>query len=746
MRSLLLFIASVVVTFHFLAVALGFFGAAIQTVAVLWIPIGMVAFLVLFPLIAVVGRSTLFYGLFDLDLSPRMQLPIRQFVVTLGAFSVSASAWSIFRLILVAGPNRRNVAAHYWPFINWLTDLQHTLTPAKLLAAVGPPLALAAFFSIFSVVVSTREGRPMTKVSLGVLAGLIVDAVCGVLTLWAAQSLLSHAGNLNSVWPGVRWALKAMSSILNRLGDGYQDPYWPDHVFAMLAAVMTLVLYVALGYVGARKLGSPGTIPALVGPLMSVLLLGWWGSALEFYLAGYNIPLLLVVVLWGLLNGALPFSDHTYAMLPRSHIRPPLPFEVLTANGKQRAIVVASAGGGIQAAAWTAKVLEELHWQHGAKFDESLSLISSISGGSMGSAAYVNWIDKNADPALQTPFDAASASSLDEVSWGLGWPDLLRLFFPLPCSLLIDRAHAMERAWCGNTLKPGATLGSQLCSPLSHWNDKTARGQLPALIMNSTMIEVGGPLLLGTSRVAGQGSRASRCWKDGDELHVELEHGRHIPRDIPAVRAARLSATFPYVTPAARPDKAICQPHMMDGGFYDNYGMATLTEWLDQALEEQETRLPGSPQVKEILVLQINGFPPPDYAVAPPPGTRGGWAKQLIAPILALVSVRTAGQVSHRDIELDLLCGKWANRGITIRNANFELNKEDAPLSWHLTPSQIQEIKDAWRHPDSNVAQALKAVNDFLSQPAENLHLKLETDNPILSKPTASPVLQGDIA
>lgn len=197
---------------------------------------------------------------------------------------------------------------------------------------------------------------------------------------------------------------------------------------------------------------------------------------------------------------------------------------------------------------------------------------------------------------------------------------------------------------------------------------------------------------------------------DGDRLHVD--DGKKL--DVPVVRAARLSATFPFVTPAVRPIKADYEPHMMDGGFFDNYGMATLTEWLDQALEEQAARSsPGNEQVKRVLILQVNGFPPSSFEPPRPPAGRGGWLLQLIDPIEILVNVRTAGQVSHRDVEMELLRAKWRGRGIAIDDVHFELNNSDAPLSWHLMPTQKAAIADAW-DADEKVVEARRKVEEFV--------------------------------
>ena len=693
------------------------FGAVGQIIEALWIPAAMCLFLVLFPIWVVSFNSLLFHGLFDMDLSPSKRLPVRHFLVTLTAFAVSGSAWSILRLVLVARPARTKIEVLNWPWVQNLTDLHSPLTLTRLAAAILPPLALTAFFASFAVAVSWRQGkspiagkpRPLSRLVLGVAAALAF----GVLLEFGALHFAHW-------WLGVAdappWWLGWLRAI-QILGAGYEG-HWADHGFAITVALLALVFYIILGFVGYKRLGTSHTVSALGGPLMAVLVLGWWAAAAQFFLDGGPIPLLAVIVGGGIINTWIPFADHTYEMVDRSKDAAPKPgpYEVLIAGDKKCAILVAAAGGGIQAAAWTAKVLEELDNQHPEKFSKNLTLISSISGGSTGSAIFVNWLAQGAQKSgLPSPFEAASNSSLDEASWGLAWPDLLRLFFPWPFHRVIDRAHSLEQAWLGNATNsaPNRKQPIGLNAPLSDWNAPVSQGKLPALIMNSTIVETGGPLLLGTSQVIPKGIKT--VWMDGDDLHIDENN---VSRDIPVVRGARLSATFPFVTPAAKPARALQQPHMVDGGFYDTYGMATLTEWLNQALEEQADRASRqnqAPQVTQILVIEINGFPPDDPAVLSPSRTQGGWVKQLVAPILALVNVRSAGQVSHRDIELKLLIEKWQARGITITPANFELADKDAPLSWHLMPTQIENVAKGWNDPCPEVAEAKKTVDNFLA-------------------------------
>lgn len=681
--------------------------AYLQLLATLSIPLGMLLFLVAFPAYAVWGKNSLFWGLFDLDLSPHLRLPIRHYFAALSAFFVAGSAICIIQIALLCGPERFHIhLPRFWP---WVADVfifdtaSGTLLP-RLFAVLS---AFTLWFMAFAVATSWHQDRRRSLWSM--IAGVAGALATGAAGAW----LVVHDG------AGiVEWAAGKIDSagLELRLGPGYQG-HVQAHLTAILASALVFLLYATLGIYGRLVLGKAKMVAALIGPLMVLLVLGWTGSGIQFFLGKYHVPLLLVVALCGWINGFLPWADHTYKLLPRNGTPAAPPYTVLNAGGRDCAILVAAAGGGIQAAAWTAKVLEGLHsGPVGKQFDRALCLISSISGGSMGTACYVNWLN----PAIQaagaaTPFVAASDDSLDEVAWGMAWPDLLRVLLPIP--IRMDRALAMEKAWIGNC--GSATLNAAL----SDWNAQTAAGGLPAVVMNSTMVEVGGPLLLGTSDVngapdkPGKRKRASSCWWDGDQLHVYTDPKTHVEEklDVPAVRAARLSATFPIVTSAARPVRTDHEPHMMDGGFYDNYGMATLTEWLDQALEEQSERSKaGSEPVKRVLVLQVNGFPSADFTPPRPPAGRGGWLLQLLDPILILVNVRSAGQVSHRDVEMELLCDKWRERGIAIDDVHFQLNQGNAPLSWHLMPTQKAAIVDAW-NTDKCVLEAQRKVEEFLA-------------------------------
>src|SRR5262249_5682248 len=147
--------------------------------------------------------------------------------------------------------------------------------------------------------------------------------------------------------------------------------------------------------------------------------------------------------------------------------------------------------------------------------------------------------------------------------------------------------------------------------------------------------------------------------------------------DVAPVTAARLSATFPYVSPAARANADLPRSsrfHFVDGGYWDNFGVASAIEFLDQAVER-------GTGVQHILLIEIR-----DRKSSAHEGSRGarGGLFQTIAPGEALYNVRDNGQSTRNAEDIRLLQGFLAKRNVTLETAVFESPQEHAPLSWHL--------------------------------------------------------------
>ena len=238
----------------------------------------------------------------------------------------------------------------------------------------------------------------------------------------------------------------------------------------------------------------------------------------------------------------------------------------------------------------------------------------------------------------------------------------------------------------------------------SGWREDARQGRRPGVIFNATIADTGQRLLFTTSSLSPN--------KYGGRNFAEVYEGK----DVSVVTAARLSATFPYVMPAARADlggPAEPQFHVVDGGYYDNYGVSSLAEWLGEALSQ------AGGQVKRVLILQIR-YSPVGKEDTPTNGHKEvklknarGWFYQAYAPIATLLHVRNAGQYSHNEVELGLLSQVLSGKCVAVESAAFEFPDADAPLSWHLTEAQKRKIESRWS--DAKNGEEWKKVKDFLS-------------------------------
>ena len=641
------------------------------------VPLLLALLLATLPAVAfLTGARSLLRGLFDLS-------PWSLFTVTLTALAVAGTVCESAFLVLAHAHERMKILGLSHP-----PEISPWVWPVVMTVAL-PVIVVSAWFS-------TRQGHGLIKSLTAATSGTLLGAAM----VW----VLSHSG------PKAAFLLANVSFERRLAGTGLFSGYvnlppgpdpWNDHLAALLAFAGGVVLYAVLGFYGRLTLGKTRTVPALCSALMLLMMLGWMLSAVAFFFDAWRVPVLLIIVLAGTVTAQSTQSDHFYDLKNREDLEPaPDPTSTLAAANTPRIIVVAANGGGIQAAAWTARVLLGLVEDCGETFKKSLRLISSVSGGSVGNACFVDWLANTKDAEL--PDKAAAKSSLDEVAWGLCWPDFLRSLFPWILRALIGRGRALERAWLRNA-SPHSTVVFKLDAPLSRWNAQVKTGELPAVVMNATLSETGERLLLATTRFQS-GHLKGRARVDGAELHTI--NGQHL--DVAVVTAARLSASFPYVTPAARSDGPGPQPHVVDGGYYDNYGMATLVEWLDEGLTG------ASDLVRDVLVLQIHGAP-----VDADPSTERyaksrGWFYQAFAPLTTLAAVRSSGQLAHNDIELELLKQKWYSKGVLIRSVTFEFHGEEAPLSWHLTPVEQQAIQSSW---EKEMVDCRRAVKQFLSSP-----------------------------
>ena len=481
-------------------------------------------------------------------------------------------------------------------------------------------------------------------------------------------------------------------------------------------------------------------------------------------------------------------------------------------DGKRTMVVVTASGGGIQASAWTAKVLANMDAECSA-FSESIGLVSGVSGGSVGSMYYLGKRgfrknSKNEEPrppvcmsiapktrdAIQK---AASDSSLEAIGWGLAFPDLARMVpgLNLKVGKEDDRGLALESQWW-------TRLGRQRLSNQSGESEAekaqeetsmmrelrmrdllpaTNQGLVPPVIFNATTVETGQRTMIATfaTNPDATSTKTSTNMIEYERISKPIDFFGFYeplflnPLDVnPRVSTAvRLSSSYAYVTPVARPTlpsdllnpnvtglmKRRANYHLCDGGYSENTGLVAavrvITDLIHQHIEEK-----SAPPFDRILFLSIESFP--DNLVETDDDVTG-ISSGVIGPLSAIFASRVASQAERAELELELLIrseDQDANSAFKLsiaciqfrfdprtgadaklggekkRGTGKDTKVPDPPLSWMLSPYDKYRIDLAWE----NQLQRLKG-NGRAAAPGKN-----ETDERLMSPERLRQILKFD--
>ena len=487
------------------------------------------------------------------------------------------------------------------------------------------------------------------------------------------------------------------------------------HARAVVFAGLTLLVY-GLGYFMLGPTESEWSLrdefPVLAYLMGLVGIAAWVLPWAAFEFDKYRVPAEVVLVTMGFVVYTLTGTDHYYALPAAdaaslaSRREPPISLEEYAErramrDGSARPLVIVTAsGGGIVAGYWTATVLTRLCEALGPEFERSIALVSTTSGGGLGAMYFV---DRYASPGEALAADRsqlakvrehAGATSLAAMSWGLLYPDFLRLTFPPLAVRDDDRGWAIERRWAqGLRREPGGgppTLGD--------WARGVREGWRPAVLFNATFSESGERFAItNLDMVVDLGDRLGASSERGIRTLASTYPGH----DMPVTTAARLSAAFPWVTPLARPLPEVADAyHVGDGGYYDNYGVVGAVEYL-RAVLPAFARAGG----RRVLLVQIRSS---DSSRVAPPHDNQGFRLATLGPALTMLAVRNSSQLARNRLDLDLVADRWRENegGLEIETVELEL-KRAAPLSWHLSSAEKAAIGRYWDagHPHIEVAR-----------------------------------------
>jgi hypothetical protein len=606
-------------------------------------------------------------------------------------------------------------------------------------------LSLPVCITTFDLSKERLKIRPrLTGAGVGIILSLILLLSVNVIRQWLATSL----------WLNY-WLTMIIAFFGRRAALGYVDAQSGqlamDHIAGIAALVVVFITYALVGWLfKPQPTSNRPEAPALLFVMLILIEITLLFSGATFYLDYFRVPLLVILLIFSVVGYTALGVDHYFELKDDARkdkdndpqlqdFKAIIDKRLQHQTGDRTLVVICASGGGIQAAGWTVQVLTGLQEILGTSFTQAIGLMSTVSGGSVGTMFYLDRFNDKGYPDLEyvdergassknlahkntftTIFNSATKDGLDAIGWGLAYLDLWR-FAGLACLVnpKFDRGTALETDWQGEMQNPGTK------KTLATWREQALVGQIPVPVFNATLVEDGQRLLL-TPMTFGEKS-AQKCI-DSNTLYSN--------HDIDVVTAARLSATFPYVSPICRNDQKLNKNyHIADGGYFDNSGFATAVEWLNDWLEPLN--------IKKVLILQINAFPEAEVQPNKPVKGEAGWAMATLGPLKALYTVRDPILAARNAASAETLKQVWKQKhveieyfpiffpsksclpskpetqrsGSKIKTASseprvtsfYDSNQYQPPLSWKLTDYEKQAIKAGWEayssQPDGDVAK-----------------------------------------
>ncbi|QDU74697.1 Patatin-like phospholipase [Bremerella volcania] len=560
---------------------------------------------------------------------------------------------------------------------------------------------------------------------LSFLRKYILPGVVPLRGIFPFECLLHQQDNLLNDPNEVANLPKGIAVMLARIGmvrgPGYsiKDPNGVErplagHLELALLLLLLLVMTFALGIFD--HVIFPGSnlakvIPTLGHFALVVAILSTFASGMAFWLDRFRVSTLLAASAFAL---ALFLSRDYEFQVEMARWQSPTLVEAIEAkkipasrsndprqHDQRTLIVVTAPGGGIHAAAWSAEVLTRLDERWPDTFRQSLGMISSVSGGSVGSMYYMDAISSpQIEVTMEEVRERAKLSCLEPIFFAATFHDLLPL-------TPYDRGTAIERFW-DFTLRSG-----ERGSPsLSDWGIQAQSGQMPVMVFNATDVKSGRRVLLASTSIRDD-SQETHSHGMVCNTHTCAFDLRQNDLDMNVATAVRLSASFPYVTPISRPvhgegGKQVMPPvRIGDGAYADNDGIMTALESVSQLIDRFSTLPPSQRPFDRILLINIDNYG--TSAGHPEIEGSGGQVEALsyatIGPLLGLSNVRGASQAERGRLEVGLLQDRtlteqevmWVIRQMSRRGDRRGPRDQDPPEFASNSSISMQAQRSAWQ-------------------------------------------------
>jgi predicted acylesterase/phospholipase RssA len=354
-------------------------------------------------------------------------------------------------------------------------------------------------------------------------------------------------------------------------------------------------------------------------------------------------------------------------------------------------ILVAASGGGVRAAYFTAAVLGRIADQC-PDAARRIFAVSGVSGGAIGAAAYAAALKVEPLPpglhgcaftdAEPGPYERrlAAVFARDHLSPVMArglFADVAQRAVPAPIESF-DRQRALESSVADGFSRAFGAEG--LKGPFHALRPDAGRPDVPYLLMNTTT--TGGERVVGTS-----------VWPASDPDGAATVLSRRFPKAEPSVAAmAGASARFTYVSPSGYLEGPEGRTRFVDGGYFDNTGLTTLTDLYRDLKADPATA------ERPVIVLVLDSAPACEATrCTGGPAPQGTAFEEALAPLMTLIATRDAHEArAAREMDAAMTAAdpvrtKDAVIRVGLRRQMLSVNGGPAreiavPLGWLLSP------------------------------------------------------------
>jgi Patatin-like phospholipase len=398
--------------------------------------------------------------------------------------------------------------------------------------------------------------------------------------------------------------------------------------------------------------------------------------------------------------GTAPLLD------PRATLEAWLVQQSRVSSEPPKLVIVATSGGAYRATFWTAVVLDKLTSDSRLPgFERSIRLMTGASGGMVGAAYFAvprpsgasqnlkDWLlrelhERGKKTTLLTNSKVDSLTPV--VQTMIGW-DLFNAF--LPYTTAWDRGQVLQDQW------------PSLQVEFARLQEDEQNGSRPSLIISPYLVDSGKPLFISNLNLGEMiADLKTRPTKDegkataaiSDETpDFAVEFFKEFPQAVKTLKVAtavRMSATFPFISPAVRLPLQN-RSRVVDAGYFDNFGITAAAAFLrHHAVQEfVEKKTSG------VVLIRILAFPDmtkkDEIQNAVERNTWSGLQQgieQISSPLEGALAAReTRGQFANQLLLQQLR----ATYGAKFDDFVFA-DTRPGSFSWHLQDHEIQAIAD----------------------------------------------------